>query len=279
MTEIVNDREFADGFEVRHVEKRVTDRPVAIFDFRHTAKNRPSWQLAQWGNKHNLANGREIVRQDGAYEIYDESKRVIADPEKRTATLELDAGNEYTVPRVEGEGWPHLLLEQWFRERKPVFAAKKITATIELCVNKVVCLQSAPELYHTAQISWIFAIADRKNGDYVWFGLPLYDYRWERPSAFIAQDGGKPENTGKLIYFIDSALYLDRPVAVGGKTRVSLDVKPFMEAAVTEAKKRGFLKNSDPEDMVIENTNIGWEVTGTFDVSFTLSDISVLVEE
>ena len=277
MTEIVNDRSFAGGFEVRHVEKRVTDKPVAVFKLKNTTNNYPSWQIAQWCNKNNLANGKEIVRQDGSFQIYDQSKRVIVYSENNSATLEIDTGNEYTVPRVEGEGWPHLLLEQWFKERKSVFSAEKIEAKINICINKVVALQKDLMPHHTAQISWIFAIADKNNGDYVWFGMPVYDFRWDYPSVFIAQDGGKPENTGKLIYFIDSRKYLSAPVEIGKKVSISLDVKPFMQDAILEAKKRGFLKNSKPEDMVIENTNIGWEVTGTFDVSATVSDISVEV--
>ncbi len=282
--ELLRNLNFSDGFELHHVEKRVTNRPIAIFNLKNTAKRYPAWQLAQWCCKHNLADGTERVNQTGDYEISDESKRVTVDVEHGIISLELNTAQEYTVPRVEGEGWPHILLEQIFEKKVHIMHAKHIMLNMELSVDKVVCRQKQEvKKYHTAQFSWIFALADRSggkgDGDFVWFGCPVYDFRYPFPGEFRAQDGGKPENTGKYIYFIDSKNYLTEPVAIGKRVKISVDVTKFMQDALSDAKAKGFLPNSDLSDIVLENTNLGWEVTGTFDVGLTFYSLSVDAEE
>ena len=57
MKELVCDKFYRNGFELHHVDKLVTNRPIAVFDLKNTAKAYPSWQLAQWCCKNNLANG------------------------------------------------------------------------------------------------------------------------------------------------------------------------------------------------------------------------------
>lgn len=82
MKELICDKFYRNGFELHHVDKLVTNRPIAVFDLKNTAKAYPSWQLAQWCCKNNLANGKERVKQDGTYEISDPSKKVTVDVEK-----------------------------------------------------------------------------------------------------------------------------------------------------------------------------------------------------
>ncbi len=281
--ELLRNRDYSDGFELHHVEKRVTNRPVAIFNLKNTAKAYPAWQLAQWCCKHNLADAAERVTQNGAYVIGDASKCVTVDVEQGRISLELNTSEEYTVSRVEGEGWPHILIEQIFEKKVSVMKAKKIVLDIELSIDKVTCRQKEPiEHYHTAQFSWIFALADRSggagDGDFIWFGCPVYDYRFPLPGEFRAKDGGKPENTGKYIYFIDSRHYLSEPVAIGKRVRLQIDVTEHMKEAVRDAQAKGYLRDSRAEDIVLENTNLGWEVTGTFDVGLTFYRLSVDAE-
>lgn len=52
-----------------------------------------------------------------------------------------------------------------------------------------------------------------------------------------------------------------------------------MKDAIEDAKSKGFLPFSRPEDIAINNTNLGWEVTGTFDAALTFYGLSVQVEE
>ena len=48
MKELICDKFYRNGFELHHVDKLVTNRPIAVFDLKNTAKAYPSWQLAQW---------------------------------------------------------------------------------------------------------------------------------------------------------------------------------------------------------------------------------------
>ena len=141
--ELLRNRDYSDGFELHHVEKRVTNRPVAIFNLKNTAKAYPAWQLAQWCCKHNLADAAERVTQNGAYVIGDASKCVTVDVEQGRISLELNTSEEYTVSRVEGEGWPHILIEQIFEKKVSVMKAKKIVLDIELSIDKVTCRQKS----------------------------------------------------------------------------------------------------------------------------------------
>lgn len=241
--------------------------------------------MAQWCCKSNLANGTEKVRQDSSYEITDDSKQVIVNPEQGRISLNLDASNEYTVQRKLGEGWPHLLLEQDFTYKPNVFSAKKILLKIDLCLDRIIDRRMPNEEadFHTAQFVWVFALADKTRGkgfdDFIWFGCPIYDFRYDVPIAYFAQDGGKQENTGKFIYLIDGKNYLSSRIPNGKRVELEIDVTQHMKDAILLAKERHFLLNSDPQNIVINNTNFGWEVTGTFDVGMTIFDVSLRVED
>ncbi len=280
MAQILSDIKFENGFELYHVDKLVTDRPVAVFNLKNTAKAYPDWKLAQWCSKYNLANGSETVDQSANYRIADRSKEVTLDTRTGRISLSLTASNEYTAPRREGEGWPHLLIEQEFKTKPKILGGGAIDLTMEFCIDRMTDRHSGDrQELHTAQFSWIFALSDQSggagHGDFVWFGCPIYDARYAMPGAFAAQDGGKQENTGKFIYFIDSKNYLSSPVETGKRYGFTLNAAPYMAEALETAKRRGFIRNSRPEDFVLHNTNIGWEVTGTFDAALTLLKISV----
>ncbi len=60
--------------------------------------------------------------------------------------------------------------------------------------------------------------------------------------------------------------------------RLQIDVTEHMKEAVRDAQAKGYLRDSRAEDIVLENTNLGWEVTGTFDVGLTFYRLSVDAE-
>ena len=284
MKEIIDDTKFNDGFELHHVDKLITDRPIAIFNLKNTAKNYPSWQLAQWCSKYNLTNGKEIIKQDSTYEIADESKKITVNVETGQISLELNASNEFTTPRREGENWPHILIEQDFKYKPKIINCKKIFVELELSLDKVInCQGENLKDIHTAQLSWYFALSDKSEGkgknDFIWFGIPLYDFRYEHIQPYMLQDGGKQENTGKFIYGMGTKEYFNKPLNVNDRIIINFDVSKYMKEALKIAKERNYLINSELKDMVINNTNLGWEITGTFDAALTIYNISLKVDE
>jgi hypothetical protein len=284
MKEIINDLKFNDGFELHHVDKLITDRPIAIFNLKNTTKNYPSWQLAQWCSKYNLANGTEKIKQNSTYEIADESKKVTVNVETGQISLELNASNEYTTPRREGENWPHILIEQDFKYKPKIFNCKKIFIELDISLDKVKnCQPETITDIHTAQLSWYFALSDKSEtkgkNDFIWFGIPIYDFRYSEIQPYLMQDGGKQENTGKFIYGLGTKNYMDKPFKVNDRIKIKLDVSSYMKEALKIAKQRNYLLNSELKDIVINNTNLGWEITGTFDAELTIYNISVKVDE
>ena len=84
---------------------------------------------------------------------------------------------------------------------------------------------------------------------------------------------------GKYIYFIDGKNYLSEGVRIGKRTRLKIDVTQHMRDALQYAKEKHFIPYSELSDIVLNNTNLGWEITGTFDAALTIYSLSVEVEE
>ena len=287
MEQILRDTSFSDGFWLCHTDGLVTRDFVKKLDFGGTSENRPTWKIAQWCSRYNLANGRERVLDDASYEYSDETKSVRVRKGKGVVTLALSAGKEYLHPRREGEGWPHLLIEQEFEEDHFLRDMEEVEMQLKFTVSRFAD-HMAPEertMLHTAQLQWFLAVQNRnKNsagyGDFFWFGLPFWDWpRYEYPPAFRAADGGKEENTGKFINIIAAKEFLRQPVALGIPISVSVPVYRWIREGFDEAKKNNYMKNSDWEDMCIGNMNLGFEVTGTFDVEVTISNLNIYIKE
>lgn len=283
MKQIIEDYGYKNGFALCHTDALVTRNPVKILNYCGTASDKPSWKVCQWCSRFNLANGSERVNDDYSYEYSDETKNLRVWLNDGRIRLSLAASKEYTHPRREGEGWPHILLEQGFSENHYLHESEYIEQDIDFTIESFSNHMSETDRteLHTAQFQWFLAIQNRNKkskgyGDFFWFGLPFFDYpRYDFPPEFKALDGGKEENTGKFINIIDSKEFLKEPVTVGKNVKVSLSVAEYVKEAFLTAKQRGYLKYCEYEDMCIGNMNVGFEVTGTFDVSVLINKINI----
>lgn len=287
MKQILLDDNFENGFWLHHTDGLVTKEPIKKFDFNKTSKDEPFWKLAQWCSRYNLANGREAVYDDGSYEYSDEGKSVRVWKGKGKALLSLTASKEYTHARREGEGWPHILIEQEFSNDYFLSEIEEVVQSVDFTLTEYANMMNDEErnALHTVQFQWFIAVQNRnKNskgyGDFFWFGLPFWDYpRYDFPPAFTAQDGGKEENTGKFINIVDSRKFLDKPIKLGERTSVEIPVYKWIKQGFELAKQRNFLKDSEWEDMCLGNMNLGFEVTGTFDVSVLINKIKIFIKK
>ena len=66
--------------------------------------------------------------------------------------------------------------------------------------------------------------------------------------------------------------------AVGKWQKFRHDMLPYIVKAFNDAKGKGYLKTSNFEDMVVANTNTGWEVTGPYDAKSELRGYSIDAE-
>lgn len=283
--QVLEDLTFENGFLLKHTDGLVTRGNVREFTLCNTAKSPARWHLAQWCCNFNLAQGSEFVNYDNSVSISDPTKTVRTFRNGRIY-LELRASMEYQHLRRDGEGWPHILIEQEFTSPAYLHKAKKLLLGLDFTVSNLRNGMRPDEQQHIhcAQFQYIFAVADVNPasegfGDYYWFNFSLLDTRYEFPPAFMQQDGGKEENTGKFIYVPEMSEILKTPVVPCRRRSIEFDVKPEMEKAFKIAKQRGFLPKSRYEDIAVKNTNIGWEVTGTFDVGVDIEKISFVCDE
>lgn len=115
-----------------------------------------------------------------------------------------------------------------------------------------------------------------KYGDFIWFGLPLYDYRYDVIKEYAAQDLGKEDATKKFIFSTESKSLYDGIAKDGQWINVSKDILGIIQRALSLAHQRGFLKGSEYNDMYVTTTNIGWETPGTFDCAIQYKNLKLV---
>lgn len=285
MNQILEDIEFNKGFNLCHIDALITRDAVKFLNYGGTVQEKPAWKIAQWGSRFNLANGAERILDDYSYEYRDESKYIRSYKGKGKIELGLCASKEYLHPRRENESWPHILLEQEFIEDYYCHKADHIQQYVDFEITSFSNKMDDKDRndLHTVQFQWFLDVKNRNKksegyGDFFWYGLPFFDYpRYDFPPAYQAKDGGKEENTGKFINCVDSQEFLERPVVIGERYRIQIESLERIRKAFYIAKERGFLCNSNWEDMCLSSTNIGFEITGTFDASVIINQIKMTV--
>lgn len=198
--------------------------------------------------------------------------------------LEVFASKEYPVPRKPGEDWVHLLLEQNFTKLillKTIQSIEyKIKAKLLFCNNRM-GEEYRPDL-HTAQITLFLTVQNRvkdspQYGDFFWFGLPLYDFRYEKIAEYGAQDLGKEDASKKFISTVASDELFHGSIHSMDWITIDKNILPLIKRSFETAQSRGYMKDSRWEDLCISSMNLGWEVPGTFDCGIIFECPSFMV--
>lgn len=235
------------------------------------------WELAEWNSRH-LLHQSLLNDKDGMKLYENKAKRVSFEQKGNEIVVRLDvnASVEYDHPRKSNEPWTHLLVEQDFIEKPLLKDIDKLTLFFD--GRLIQCVSAMPEGtfdpgLHTAQFQLFLVIQDRnpqsiKLGDFLWFGVPFYDYRFRKASVYAAQDIGKDDATGKFIYSLGTDDFMQGSFHDKEWIKIEKNLKPFIMEAISVAKERGYLSGSAIEDMGISGMNLGWEVPGIFDAGF-----------
>jgi hypothetical protein len=258
----------------------VPGKVVVVETVRLTPTAKPVWRLAQWHSKHSLEGVPLQTLEPGVFRLANQSKSVIwasRDHADGELVLAVTASNEYDDhPRRQGEQWPHFLLSQRFQHAPRLVDVQRADFGIAVRLLKSVLHRTddyTPNL-HAAQFQVFFNIQNlnRKSagyGDYLYFGIPLYDSRYRVPHAFKA-----PDQVSKFIFTPAGDTYTDESVHDGQWVTVKKDLLPLFRQALKTAWDKGFLKDSDDEaDYCISAMNLGWEVPGTLDVAIQTRDL------
>lgn len=278
---IITDNLFTGGINLVGLSSS-DPKPIEVLYPFGKANFQTVWKMPQWASRFNLLGVKPEKKNDSI--IYKNEGKKISFLLKNGAALvniEVYASKEYLTARKEGELWPHLLLEQKTNPIKLV-NLKKLTYNIDAKLN--FAINKMGEAYnpslHTCQITLYLLVQNNNKrsvgyGDYFWFGLPLYDYRYRDLKEYGAQDLGKEDATKKYILNVASKTLFSGSLHDQQWIFINKDIYPQLLAAFNQAKEKSYLKTSSISDMSIESTNLGWEVPGTFDCSIQFKGLKL----
>lgn len=252
----------------------------------------PLWLGAQHGDIYGLndiynkTTSNKPTYENGYYTFEDTSKKLSVNPDVGALYLELNTSKEYTRPRRDKEQWCHILIEQGFNEAVHVSEAEKITLTADLEMKKLINYMSDSEYnegLHTIQYVMYLVIkseAALDAGDFFWFGITFYDYRYRDtgwPEKGMVDAGGAGA-TSKFIYHMPGIELLPNGLPLNEKQEVNIDLKSYIGDALVMATSMGKFTHSTINDLTFQSMNLGFEIPGTFDCGIELSNFGLYVE-
>lgn len=292
---VFKDKLFKNGFNLRSTNE-ANHGLVGKLDYDGQAIGNPVWNIGQWNciNNDLLDANYNFVNNQHEYLVGTNGNKVTVNTTDGTITLELNTSTEYGLngithdPRREGEPWPTLLLEYEIPKSEIVKISDKQEIRMKVDYNvhkledKMMPSTTNPDL-HSAQFQWFITVQNRnvssvEFGRYIWFGFNFQDKRFDYAPYYAAQDGGKENNTGAFIYMPDMRPLMSSQgkAELNKEFSVDIDVLPIIREAFDLAQKRNFLTKTIWEDLYIGASNIGWEVTGTYDVAVDIHKIDIV---
>ena len=277
--QLLKDSKFKSGFKLKGLNSiRDGHKEIKLFTL---TDRKPDWFLCQWNSKYNLVDGH-FIKIGKCYSIYDESKNLTVNSDGGIE-FELKASKELETPRGESEPWPHLLIEQEILENNAVKDLKKIecSAKINLLEYKDFMSAADKKNYHTVQFVWVITFKDlnpksESYNSFIWVVLCPYDSRYEFVPLYTHQDMALPN--GEFIYSFCGRDFTDKPLKKGGSIELKIDLYKYLDDILASAQSHGFMKNSRKEDLVLNSTNMGFEITGTFDCKIGVENLSIITE-
>ena len=299
--ELITDRNFLNGFYVNSQKDYANNFAFykeGNFDYGNP-NIVPVWAIDQWDSGPDLWVNRLFTDLgNGKYEYSDsnKSKWITIDTKAPSISLKLDAKPYYgDNARKEGQPWPHLLVEMGRfvnLETIPAEEAKfyKVGEMEKLVVSMDVKLTDfhdwmgakANKKLHAAQFTMYLYVSD-SLGDFIWFGLPIFDSRFPSSTEYLAIDGGKPDASGKMIYNLATKEYLGnksffkdgKPYPSNKSIHIQINVLPFIKRAFSIGVDKGWLKHTSANDLVVNGLNLGWEMPGTYKGEIVTKGLSV----
>ncbi len=267
---------FRRGFVLSFPSSKMGWKPAGVLRPRPDGPE-PRWRLAQWGTRHSLA-GAKPKKRGGTVVFENAAKRVVigvGGGAQSDLTLEIRGSREYgRGDRKRGEAWPHLLVDQQATGLIRLNELQSLDLTIDVRLGGVKANRESgyDRNLHSAQFQLFLVVrnVERESadfGNFLWFGVPLYDQRHEYPPGHQAKDAGKDDASGKFIYSVSGREILPEPLKPGRWVRVETNLLPKIRTALETAVARGFLDASNPQQYAIAAMNLGWELTGNFDAT------------
>ena len=260
--------------------------------------NDPSWRLAQWDSGPCIWGDRvdseRNVLTDGV------AKWMIYDKEEKSWLMRLNSEAYYQGKgAVKGDYWPHLILSQDIDFRKmskeELFwysgGVDRMIVTLDLRMPYYEHTPRNGDWVRAAQYIVYFVVRNMKDdpSQYIWFGLQLFDSRYEYNDSFYMMDvGGKGDSTGRPIYNIGlEDMYADgkntfwndagtAPQVTNEWTHFEIDLVPHLEELCRLAVQKGYYSSdTTPADLYLTSFSLNWEIIGTFDIGIESKNFRV----
>lgn len=295
--QIIPDLTFKDGIQLISQKDHENGDVFSVLDehdFYGGETNDPVWRLAQWDSGPCLVENRI---ESAPTLITDGMGRSFGyDPKYNVMTFELDTSLYYRGnPAVEGDYWPHLLIEQ-DNFSQSMESAKDMEFLIcdadRLVLSMDVRLLDYSETpidgdwVRAAQFLMYFYVKGTDTHDFCWFGVQLFDSRQDKTNHYIGYDGGKADASGAMIYSIGSkyvyrnsgrTLYKNRqPDTSGEWVHVEIDLAPYLEDMLEKGLEDGYFTVNSLSDLYIGGMNVGWETIGTFYHTMEIRDLQLV---
>ncbi|MCK5806187.1 MAG: hypothetical protein KAI66_25370, partial [Lentisphaeria bacterium] len=255
----------------------------------------PKWRLAQWGSLASLDGVTPTTLTSGAMRWENTYTAVTVGPigsAEADLSFRVNAYEEYggvyhlfTATRT----WVHLLGAQRINPPNAQGPGCPPLSQLTSLVFSVDCRllfdqqninhqAGYDESRHAASYLIYFTIQNLNTssdgyGDFLWFGLTLYDDRDDMPGLYVNGD----DATGKLIYNIGLAPLSDASLVDGAWHGLYEDLLPHMLSALQEAWERGYLPRSHSlSDYYLGGMNLGWEIPGLNNTELQIRNLSLV---
>ncbi|MDO4586446.1 MAG: hypothetical protein Q4C95_04025 [Planctomycetia bacterium] len=288
---LFEDSDFQKGFTVVSIEKG----KQGILNFnKSNSVDVPFWTLCQHYSRYNIAESPIQFISDNIAEYKNEGKRVRLERNEANETilfLDVYADQEYQKTRKLNEPWPHLLISHDFpfSERLNFSKTQSFEFSMDVRIGDCQNLMSSDDYdpaLHCAQTTAYFVIVnDSPNSpdyqDYIWFGVPIFDSRYEIIEPYAELDGDpKILGTGKLIYTLGGKeifdkLYDHKNPKNHEWVHLQVNLLDYIPSALETAQKRGLLTQTSLSDLNFAHFNLGWEVPGGFRCSMEIKNIKL----
>lgn len=241
----------------------------------------PVWKLAQWSSRFPFDGCTPVAcTPGGAFVLANPARRVVFGGEDGILSLGVNTGPEYGDRlRQKGEPWVHLLVEQKFATHPRLGDLDSLRLLLQARLVRSSEIQPGQNpRVHAAHFLLFITVQNLERGnpgygDFLWFGVTIYDNRFREVRAYAAPDSA---GSGKFIYTPVPHPPPTPSIHDGGWSVLNNDLLPAIRDGIAVARSRGFLRHLDmADDYHLGGMNLGWEAPGAYDVEMEIRGLSL----
>jgi len=256
-----------------------------------------NWELTQWWSPKQIGLQTSTYSYDEANNTHSytaPARQVKCKPDTNDVYFKTDTSIEYEMlygekklPKANADAnqWSHSLLqcnfESWVKLVDISSFVLDFDITIHNCTFKGKSDADMSGYEGASQIFIYFTLFESIKGGYgkvMWFGVPIYDSRYNQIAEYYRPDIW----SGLPIYSLPNNLYLpvnnNYGLKMNRKYHVSIDmINYFKDIYFGSDKWEGVYPTADRNNVYCEYINYGFEMPGAFDMSATISNLDISI--